>query len=128
MLVLRAWAARSSSRGQWEVACWAFGDLKRNGQYIKHVGRHLEQLSLHALPKIGDEELEDEVSELGAISADENSEASSKSHEPADTDEPNNQEESSVPDIRTMGLDGEDDVNDGEVPDGLASMSPTASS
>ncbi|KAF4415353.1 transcription factor Cys6 [Fusarium acutatum] len=29
--------------------------------YIKHVERHLEQLALHALTKIGDEELEDDV-------------------------------------------------------------------
>ncbi|KAK7588430.1 hypothetical protein V3481_007455 [Fusarium oxysporum f. sp. vasinfectum] len=47
--------------------------------YVKHTGRHLEQLALFALPSIEDEGLEDdvesdeendEVPELGAISTD----------------------------------------------------------
>lgn len=59
--------------------------------YVKHTGRHLEQLALLALPSIEDEGLEDDVesdeqndeaSELGAISTDDNSwDASSKPHE-----------------------------------------------
>ncbi|VTT62854.1 unnamed protein product [Fusarium fujikuroi] len=59
--------------------------------YIKHVGRHLEQLALFAFPSIRDEQLEDdadsgeqnnEASKLEAISVDKGSfEASLRTHE-----------------------------------------------
>ncbi|KAF5578037.1 transcription factor Cys6 [Fusarium pseudocircinatum] len=91
--------------------------------YIKHVGRHLEQLALHALPKVVDQELEDEKSELGAVSGDDDSETSSKAHEQLERDEAYNQEELSGPNTMTVGHDGEDDVTVGETP-----MPPAASS
>ncbi|KAF5554618.1 transcription factor Cys6 [Fusarium mexicanum] len=104
--------------------------------YIKHVGRHLEQLALHALPKIGDEELEDgaesgeqndEASELGAVSVDDNSETSSQYKEKSDTNETNKQVESSNPKAGTVGQDGEKDANSGEAPDADTPMPPAAS-
>ncbi|KAF5978650.1 transcription factor Cys6 [Fusarium coicis] len=87
--------------------------------YVKHVGRHLEQLALHALPKIGDEELEDDVesgeqndeaSELGAVSAEESNETSSKADVQLETGETHNQVELSGPHATTVGHDGEGDV------------------
>lgn len=63
--------------------------------YIKHVGRHLEQLALFALPSIGNEQPKDgdesdkqgdDASELGAIPAYEDScETSPKAHEVPET-------------------------------------------
>ncbi|KAF5675599.1 transcription factor [Fusarium denticulatum] len=99
--------------------------------YIKHVGRHLEQLALHALPKVVDQELEDDIesgeqndeeSELGTVSADDDSETSSKAHEQLERDEAYNQEESSGPNTMTVGHNGEGDVTAGEAP-----MPPAAS-
>ncbi|KAF5568402.1 transcription factor Cys6 [Fusarium phyllophilum] len=96
--------------------------------YVKHVGRHLEQLALHALPKIGDEELEDyvesgeqnnEASELSAISAENDSETSSKAED--------NQAESSGPNTMTVGYDGEANITAGEVLGGDAPMPSNAS-
>ncbi|KAF5636487.1 transcription factor Cys6 [Fusarium sp. NRRL 52700] len=95
-------------------------DISGLKSYIKHVGQHLEQLALHALPRIGDEE-------LGAISANDNSETSSNSHEQLNIHETSNQEESPGPNTRTVGHDREDDVNDGEVPDGPTPMPLAAS-
>ncbi|RBA09691.1 hypothetical protein FPRO05_05627 [Fusarium proliferatum] len=113
-------------------------DVSGLESYIKHVGRHLEQLALHALPKIGDEELEDdddsgeqtdEASELGAISAnDDFSETSSKVHEQLEINETNNQVESGGPNTMTVGHDGEGGVNASEVPDGHTPMPPATSS
>ncbi|KAF5236596.1 hypothetical protein FANTH_11207 [Fusarium anthophilum] len=111
-------------------------DISGLKSYIKHVGRHLEQLALHALPRNGDEELEndvesgeqnDEASELGAISVDDNSETSSKYHEKPDTDETNEQAESSNPNTRTVGTDVENVANSDEVPDADTPMVPAAS-
>ncbi|KAF5973808.1 transcription factor [Fusarium bulbicola] len=45
--------------------------VARGELYVKHTGRHLGQLALHALPKIEDKELEDDVE-----SGDKNDEAS----------------------------------------------------
>ncbi|KAF5616778.1 transcription factor Cys6 [Fusarium tjaetaba] len=87
--------------------------------YVKHVGRHLEQLALHALPKIGGEELEDDIesdeqndeaSELGAVSAEESSDTSSKADEQLETGEIDNQVESSFPHATAVGYDAEGDV------------------
>ncbi|KLO83340.1 Uncharacterized protein LW93_15010 [Fusarium fujikuroi] len=97
--------------------------------YIKHVGRHLEQLALFALPSIGDEQLEDDVdsgeqndeaSEVGAISADHDSEISSEAED--------NQAESNSPNTMTVGHDGEADVTAGEMSGGDAPVPSAASS
>ncbi|CVL02217.1 uncharacterized protein FMAN_08287 [Fusarium mangiferae] len=97
--------------------------------YIKHVGRHLEQLALFALPSIGDEQLEDDVdsgeqndeaSEVGAISADHDSETSSEAED--------NQAESNSPNTMTVGHDGEADVTAGEMSGGDAPVPSAASS
>ncbi|KAM0084087.1 hypothetical protein ACKRZS_003729 [Fusarium odoratissimum] len=91
--------------------------------YVKHTGRHLEQLALFALPSIEDEglgddvesdEQNDEASELGAISTDDNSwDASSKPHD--------------GPHAMVVGHDGEGDVTAGETPDGEAPRPSAAS-
>ncbi|KAF5724201.1 transcription factor Cys6 [Fusarium mundagurra] len=99
--------------------------------YIKHVGRHLEQLALHALPKIEDKELKDDVesceqndesSELGAISVDNDSETSSKAGEWPETGETDNQVASRGPHAMTFGHDSEGEVTAGDTP-----MPPAAS-
>ncbi|KAF5583094.1 transcription factor [Fusarium subglutinans] len=111
-------------------------DISGLKSYIKHVGRHLEQLALHALPRIGDKELEedvesgdqnDEASDLGGIAVDDNSETSSKYHEESDTDEVNKQAELSDPNTRIVVHDGGNDVNFGEMPDADTPMPPAAS-
>lgn len=99
--------------------------------YIKHVGRHLEQLALHALPKIEDEQPEDEVhsgeqndeaSKLSAISANDNScDISSKSDELPETGGTSGRH------AVTVGHDGEGDVIPEEVPDGHVPMQDVAS-
>lgn len=106
--------------------------------YIKHVGRHLEQLALHALPKLGDEELDndaerveqnDEESNLEAISAEDDSfEASLKAHGQPGTDEVDGQSERSGLSARDVGHNAEGDVTAEEVPDSDTPMPPAASS
>ncbi|KAG9502167.1 hypothetical protein J7337_004992 [Fusarium musae] len=100
--------------------------------YIKHVGRHLEQLALHALPKIGCEGLEDDIesgeqndeaSELGAVSAEESSETSSGADEQLETGEIDNQVESSGPHATTVRYNAEGDVTAA----GDTTMPPAAS-
>ncbi|RBQ77988.1 hypothetical protein FVER14953_09428 [Fusarium verticillioides] len=100
--------------------------------YIKHVGRHLEQLALHALPKIGCEGLEDDIesgeqndeaSELGAVSVEESSETSSGADEQLETGEIDNQVESSGPHATTVRYNAEGDVTAA----GDTTMPPAAS-
>ncbi|KAG5807197.1 hypothetical protein H9Q74_007891 [Fusarium xylarioides] len=111
-------------------------DISGLKSYIKHVGRHLEQLALHALPKIGDQ-LEDDVesgeqnnkvSELEAMSADDDSETSSKAHEQSGTGEANNQGESSDRRSRAVENDGAGNNNTDEMPVGNAVIPSAASS
>ncbi|KAF5576616.1 transcription factor Cys6 [Fusarium pseudoanthophilum] len=87
--------------------------------YIKHVGRHLEQLALHSLPKIGDEELEDDIesgeqndgaSEPGAVAAEESSETSSGADEQLEIGDIDNQVESSGQHATAIRYDAEEDV------------------
>ncbi|KAF5555305.1 transcription factor Cys6 [Fusarium napiforme] len=103
--------------------------------YIKHFGRHLEQLALHALPKIGDEELEDDVksgeqndegSELRAVLTDDDSETSSKAGERLERDEAYNQKETSGPNIMTVGHDVEDDDTASDAPMPLAASTTSS--
>ncbi|EGU74389.1 hypothetical protein FOXB_15101, partial [Fusarium oxysporum f. sp. conglutinans Fo5176] len=110
----------SISAPSWLAARQAISGLK---SYVKHTGRHLEQLALFALPSIEDEGLEDdvesdeendEVPELGAISTDDNSwNASSKPHD--------------GPHSMAVGHDGDGDVTAGEMPDGEAPRPSAAS-
>jgi hypothetical protein len=76
-------------------------------------------LALHALPKVGDEKLEDDIesgeqnddaSEPGAVSAEESSEASSGADEQLETVEIDNQVESNGPHAPAVGYDTEGDV------------------
>ncbi|CVL00349.1 uncharacterized protein FPRN_08532 [Fusarium proliferatum] len=106
--------------------------------YIKHVGRHLEQLALHALPKLGDEELEDDadsgeqndkLSKWEAISADDDSfEASPKAHGQPGADEVDGQSEISGLATMNIGHNAEGDVAAEEVPDSDTPIPPVASS
>ncbi|KAF5708851.1 hypothetical protein FGLOB1_6220 [Fusarium globosum] len=116
----------------------AHGLVHLTVSYIKHVGRHLEQLALFALPSIGDEQLEDdadsgeqndEASKLEAISADDDSfEASPKLHEQQGTDEVDDQSDISGISAMAVGHNREADVAADEVPDSGTPMLPAASS
>ncbi|KAG5796277.1 hypothetical protein H9Q69_004703 [Fusarium xylarioides] len=97
-------------------------DISGLKSYIKHIGRHLEQLALHALPNIEDEERKDDVesgeqnnetSELAAFSVDNDSETSSKVDEQLETSGADSQVELSSPHAMTVGRDGEGDVTAG---------------
>lgn len=98
--------------------------------YIKHVGLHLEQLALFALPSIGNEqlkdgdesgELNDWASELVAILAyDDNCETSSKARELPETGDTSGRH------AMTFEKDGEGDATVDEVPGGHDSMPSAA--
>ncbi|KAG4288540.1 hypothetical protein FPRO06_06192 [Fusarium proliferatum] len=127
--------ATSISAQSWLAARRAISGLK---SYIKHVGRHLEQLALHALPKLGDEELEDDadsgeqndkLSKWEAISADDDSfEASPKAHGQPGADEVDGQSEISGLATMNIGHNAEGDVAAEEVPDSDTPIPPVASS